>query len=496
MSHIRIHHLLLALALLFPVTLLAQDDEENGDENGGRPSLDSSLLKGLEFRAIGPALTSGRIGDLAILPDHPTTWYVGVSSGGVWKTVNAGVTWNPIFDSYDSYSIGAVTVDPNDPLVVWVGTGENNSQRSVGYGDGLYKSIDGGRSFDLVGLEQSEHIAKIVVDPRDSDIVLVAAQGPLWASGGDRGLFRTSDGGTTWDLVLEIDENTGVTDLLMDPRNPDLLYAAAYQRRRHVWTLINGGPGSGIYKSLDGGVSWKKANKGLPSGEKGRIGLAMSPQSPSVLYATVEAADGKSGFFRSDDRGERWSRQSDYIATSPQYYQEIVADPHRFDRVYSLDTRTQVTEDGGKTWSRLGGEWRHVDDHALWIDPRDEDHLLIGGDGGLYETWDGGDNWDVKANLPVTQFYKVAVDNAEPFYNVYGGTQDNATQGGPSRTITQHGIRNSDWFITVGGDGFDPAVDPEDPNIVYSQWQYGGLIRFDRSTGERKALLRFPDPVP
>ncbi len=485
MSHIRIHHLLLALALLFPVTLLAQDDEENGDENGGRPSLDSSLLKGLEFRAIGPALTSGRIGDLAILPDHPTTWYVGVSSGGVWKTVNAGVTWNPIFDSYDSYSIGAVTVDPNDPLVVWVGTGENNSQRSVGYGDGLYKSIDGGRSFDLVGLEQSEHIAKIVVDPRDSDIVLVAAQGPLWASGGDRGLFRTSDGGTTWDLVLEIDENTGVTDLLMDPRNPDLLYAAAYQRRRHVWTLINGGPGSGIYKSLDGGVSWKKANKGLPSGEKGRIGLAMSPQSPSVLYATVEAADGKSGFFRSDDRGERWSRQSDYIATSPQYYQEIVADPHRFDRVYSLDTRTQVTEDGGKTWSRLGGEWRHVDDHALWIDPRDEDHLLIGGDGGLYETWDGGDNWDFKANLPVTQFYKVAVDNAEPFYNVYGGTQDNATQGGPSRTITQHGIRNSDWFITVGGDGFDPAVDPEDPNIVYSQWQYGGLIRFDRSTGER-----------
>ena len=485
MSHIRIHHLLLALALLFPVTLLAQDDEENGDENGGRPSLDSSLLKGLEFRAIGPALTSGRIGDLAILPDHPTTWYVGVSSGGVWKTVNAGVTWNPIFDSYDSYSIGAVTVDPNDPLVVWVGTGENNSQRSVGYGDGLYKSIDGGHSFDLVGLEQSEHIAKIVVDPRDSDIVLVAAQGPLWASGGDRGLFRTSDGGTTWDLVLEIDENTGVTDLLMDPRNPDLLYAAAYQRRRHVWTLINGGPGSGIYKSLDGGVSWKKANKGLPSGDKGRIGLAMSPQNPNVLYATVEAADGKSGFFRSDDRGERWSRQSDYIATSPQYYQEIVADPHRFDRVYSLDTRTQVTEDGGKTWSRLGGEWRHVDDHALWIDPRDEDHLLIGGDGGLYETWDGGDNWDCKANLPVTQFYKVAVDNAEPFYNVYGGTQDNATQGGPSRTITQHGIRNSDWFITVGGDGFDPAVDPEDPNIVYSQWQYGGLIRFDRSTGER-----------
>ena len=484
MIYNRLPHLLLALAVLFPMTLYAQDSEVEGEEDGGRPSLDSSLLKGLEFRAIGPALTSGRIGDLAIHPDHPTTWYVAVSSGGVWKTVNAGVTWKPIFDSYGSYSIGAVTVDPADPLVVWVGTGENNSQRSVGYGDGLYKSVDGGRSFDLVGLEQSEHIAKILVDPRDSDVVLVAAQGPLWASGGDRGVFRTADGGETWDLVLEIDEDTGVTDLLMDPRNPDVLYAAAYQRRRHVWTLINGGPGSGVYKSLDGGVSWKQANKGLPGGDKGRIGLAMSPQNPDVLYAIVEAADGKSGFFRSSDRAKSWSRQSDYVASSPQYYQELVADPHRFDRVYSLDTRTQVTEDGGKTWSRLGGEWRHVDDHALWIDPEADDHLLIGGDGGLYESWDRGANWDFKANLPVTQFYKVAVDNAVPFYNVYGGTQDNNTQGGPSRTINQHGIRNSDWFITVGGDGFDPAVDPENPNIVYSQWQYGGLIRFDRSTGE------------
>ncbi|MGB5527416.1 MAG: glycosyl hydrolase, partial [Gemmatimonadota bacterium] len=368
MTYNRLPHLLLLLAVLFPVTLYAQDGEAEGEDDGGRPSLDSSLLKGLEFRAIGPALTSGRIGDLAIHPDHPTTWYVAVSSGGVWKTINAGVTWKPIFDSYGSYSIGTVTVDPADPLVVWVGTGENNSQRSVGYGDGLYKSVDGGRSFDLMGLEQSEHIAKILVDPRDSDVVLVAAQGPLWASGGDRGVFRTADGGETWDLVLEIDEDTGVTDLLMDPRNPDVLYAAAYQRRRHVWTLINGGPGSGVYKSLDGGVSWKQANKGLPGGDKGRIGLAMSPQNPDVLYAIVEAADGKSGFFRSSDRAKSWSRQSDYVASSPQYYQELVADPHRFDRVYSLDTRTQVTEDGGKTWSRLGGEWRHVDDHALWID--------------------------------------------------------------------------------------------------------------------------------
>ncbi|MCL7972233.1 MAG: glycosyl hydrolase [marine benthic group bacterium] len=490
----RVSTLLLSLLLLVPTALPAQDsgDEENGV--GDRPALDASLLAGLEFRAIGPALTSGRIGDLAVHPDDPATWYVAVSSGGVWKTVNAGVTWKPIFDSYGSYSIGTVTVDPRDPLVVWVGTGENNSQRSVGYGDGLYKSVDGGRSFDRVGLEESEHIAKILIDPRDSDVVFVAAQGPLWASGGDRGLYRTSDGGKSWEAVLEVDGDTGVTDVLMDPRNPDVMYAASYQRRRHVWTLINGGPGSGIYKSIDGGRSWDKANKGLPGGDLGRIGLAMSPQDPNVLYATVEAADGKSGFFRSVDRAGSWSRQSDYISSSPQYYQEIVADPHRFDRIYALDTRTRVTEDGGKTWSRLGGEWRHVDDHALWIDPRDEDHLVIGGDGGLYETWDRGANWDYKANLPVTQFYKVAVDNAEPFYNIYGGTQDNNTQGGPSRTITRHGIRNSDWFITVGGDGFDPAVDPEDPNIVYSQWQYGGLVRFDRSTGEQIDIRPQPGP--
>jgi photosystem II stability/assembly factor-like uncharacterized protein len=494
MIHIRRRYLLLALALVIPAPVFAQEEVEEADDNGGPAALDASLLGGLELRSLGPALTSGRIGDLAIHPDRPSTWYVAVASGGVWKTVNAGVTWKPIFDSYGSYSIGAVTVDPRDPLVVWVGTGENNSQRSVGYGDGLYKSVDGGRSFDLVGLEQSEHIARIVVDPRDSDVVLVAAQGPLWASDGDRGLYRTVDGGSTWDLILDIDEDTGVTDLLIDPRDPDVMYAAAYQRRRHVWTLINGGPGSGIYKTVDGGATWKKANKGLPGGDRGRIGLAMSPQNPDVLYAIVEAADGKSGFFRSDDRGESWSRQSDYISSSPQYYQEIIADPHAFDRVYSLDTRTRVTEDGGKTWSRLGGEWRHVDDHALWIDPRDEKHLVIGGDGGLYETWDRGENWDYKANLPVTQFYKVAVDNAEPFYHVYGGTQDNNTQGGPSRTITQHGIRNSDWFITVGGDGFDPAVDPEDPNIVYSQWQYGGLIRFDRRTGEEIDIRPQPGP--
>jgi photosystem II stability/assembly factor-like uncharacterized protein len=439
----------------------------------------------LALRGIGPALMSGRITDIAVDPVKPSTWYVVAGSGGVWKTSNSGTTWTPIFDHYGAYSIGCVAIDPRNHLVVWVGTGENNSQRSVGYGDGLYKSIDGGASFTRVGLEQSEHIARIVVDPRNSDVVYVAAQGPLWKSGGDRGLYKTTDGGKTWKAVLSISENTGVTDLVFDPRNPDVLYAAAYQRRRHVWTLIDGGPESGLYRSTDAGRSWRKVNKGLPGVDLGRIGLAISPVHPDVLYATVEAARGESGFYRSENGGESWAKQSSYIATSPQYYQEIFADPHHLDRVYAMDTLLHVSEDGGKTFRPLGERWKHVDNHALWIDPGDSDHLLVGCDGGLYETWDRGKTYRYTENLPITQFYKIAVDNDAPFYNVYGGTQDNATQGGPTRTTNVHGIRNSDWFVTVFGDGFEPVIDPTDPNIIYSQWQYGGLVRYDRKSGEQ-----------
>jgi len=458
--------------------LKAQDGNAN-------PEIDASLLSGLSFRGIGPALMSGRIGEIAVDPVKRSTWYVAASSGGVWKTVNAGTTWEPIFDSYPSYSIGTVAVDPNNRFTVWVGTGENNSQRSVGYGDGLYKSLDGGASFNKVGLDNSEHISRILIDPRDSDVVYVASQGPLWSSGGDRGLYKTTDGGTTWELILEIDEHTGVSDLVMDPRDPDVLYASSYQRRRHVWTLINGGPGSGIHKSTDGGETWREINKGLPSGDKGRIGLAISPVNPEILYAIVEATGDKGGFFRSANEGESWKKMSGYVSGSPQYYQEIYADPHKLDRIYSLDTYTMVSEDGGATFTRLGEDNKHVDNHAIVFDPDDPDHLIIGSDGGIYETWDRGKTYKYFANLPLTQFYKVAVSNDEPFYYVYGGTQDNATQGGPSQTTNVHGIRNSDWFITVFGDGFDPVVDPEDPNIVYSQWQYGGLIRYDRQTGER-----------
>jgi photosystem II stability/assembly factor-like uncharacterized protein len=479
----------LSLAVASPT--FAQDSDSPKDE---APGVNASLLSSLKFRGIGPALMSGRIGDIVIDPVKRSTWYVAASSGGVWKTTNAGVTWRPIFEGQTSYSIGCLALDPNDRFTLWVGTGENNSQRSVGYGDGLYKSTDGGASFKKVGLDNSEHIGKIVVHPKNSNVVYVAAQGPLWKKGGDRGLYKTTDGGKTWKNILNISEHTGVNEVHLDPENPDIIYASAYQRRRHQWVLIDGGPESGIHKSVDGGDTWKKINRGLPGGDKGRIGMAISPINSEIVYAIVEATGSKSGFYRSANRGESWVRMSDHISSSPQYYQTLVACPHHFDRVYSLDTYNMVTDDGGKTFGRLGESNKHVDNHAMVIDPSDADHLICGCDGGVYETWDGGKTYDFKANLPITQFYKVAVSNEKPFYYVYGGTQDNATQGGPSQTSNVHGIRNSDWFITVFGDGFDPAVDPEDPDTIYSQWQYGGLVRYNRKTGLRVDIKPQPEP--
>jgi photosystem II stability/assembly factor-like uncharacterized protein len=472
----------LLIVLIGSSVATAQDSDEPEDPT---PGINSGLLSSLKFRGIGPAMMSGRIGDVVVDPEKRSTWYIAACSGGVWKTTNAGVTWKPIFDNQGSYSIGCLAIDPNDRFTIWVGTGENNSQRSVGYGDGLYKSTNGGSSFKKVGLGDSEHIGKIVVHPDDSNTVYVAAQGPLWSEGGDRGLYKTTDGGESWDKILDISENTGINEVHLDPTNPDIMYASSYQRRRHTWVLIDGGPESGIHKSIDGGETWKKINSGLPGGDKGRIGMAISPINPEVIYAVVEATGDSSGFYRSANRGETWSRMGDYVSGSPQYYQEIAACPHKFDRIYSLDTYVQVSEDGGKTFTGLGEADKHVDNHAIVIDPDDEDHLIVGCDGGLYESWDRGKTYDFKANLPLTQFYKVAVSNEEPFYYVYGGTQDNATQGGPSETNSSNGILNSDWFVTVFGDGFDPAVDPEDPDTIYSQWQYGGLVRFDRKTGTR-----------
>lgn len=457
-------------------------------------------FNGLGLRGIGPAAISGRVSEIVVHPNDPATWWVAAASGGVWKTVNAGTTWTPIFDGQSSYSIGALAVDPKNPLTVWVGTGENNSQRSVSYGDGLYRSNDGGASWEKAGLANSEHIARILIDPRDSRRVLVAAQGPLWSPGGERGLYETRDNGATWKRILQVDDDTGVTDVVRDPRDPDVLYAASYQRRRHVWTLIDGGPGSAIWKSTDGGATWRKLEKGIgkendkdsEKHELGRIGLAIAPGKPDWVYAIVEA-DGKAGgVYRSTDGGGAWEKRSDYVSTSPQYYQRLVVDPKVETRVYSLDTFIQISEDGGKTFKKLGEKYKHVDNHALVIDPSKTDHLLAGCDGGVYETWDRGATWKWFSNLPLAQFYRVALDDAQPFYNVYGGSQDNNSLGGPSRTTTATGIVNSDWFITVGGDGFQSQVDTGDSNIVYAQSQHGVLARFDRRTGEALAIQPQP----
>lgn len=446
--------------------------------------LNAGTFGAISARSIGPALMSGRIADIAVNPNDASEFYIAVASGNVWKTNNRGITFSPIFDGYGSFSIGCVTIDPSNTNVVWVGSGENNSQRSVAFGDGVYVSRDAGKGFKNVGLAESEHIGMIRVDPRDSNVVYVAALGPLWKDGGDRGLYKTTDGGATWNRVLHISDQTGINEVHLDPRNPDVIYATAYQRRRHVWTLIDGGPEGGIHKSTDGGKTWRAINAGLPGGDKGRIGIAVSPVNPDVIYAIVEAAEGSGGVYRSQDRGETWERRNGYMSSSPQYYNELFADPKNVDRFYTVDTFPHVSDDGGATLRPLPLPDVHVDFHAFWIDPSNTDHMLAGCDGGLYETYDRR-TWRHAENLPVVQFYRVATDNATPFYNVYGGTQDNNTYGGPSRTTDSVGIANEHWFETVGGDGFEPAIDPTDPNIVYSQWQHAGLIRFDRASGEQ-----------
>jgi len=449
-----------------------------------RDPMSTPTFNGLRFRSIGPAFTSGRVIGFAVDPKNPAKYFVGVASGGVWKTVNSGTTWTPVFDNEASYSIGAIVLDPKNPLVVWVGTGENNSQRSVSYGNGVYKSEDGGRTWRNVGLRTSEHIGRIAIDPKDSNIVYVASQGPLWGPGGERGLFKTTDGGKTWKNILNISENTGVTDVVIDQNDPNTIYCASYQRRRHFWTLINGGPESAIYKSTDAGATWNKLRAGLPTVELGRVGLAISPVDSNVIYATVEAADRRGGIFRSADRGSSWERRNEYDTTA-MYYARIVADPKEVDRIYVMNVYTMVSDDGGRTLRRLGSRSRHVDDHEIWINPENTDHYLMGCDGGVYESFDRAQTWEFKANLPVPQFYDITTDNAKPFYNIYGGTQDNFSFGGPSRTRSASGIVNSDWFVTNGGDGFRSQVDPEDPNIIYASLQHGVIVRFDKRTGER-----------
>ncbi len=460
--------------VLIPFMSLAQD-------------LNESLVRGLAMRNIGPAFASGRISDIAVHPDNDNVWYVAVSSGGVWKTVNGGTTWNSIFDGQGSFATGCVTIDPNNPSTIWVGTGENVGGRHIAFGDGVYVSYDEGRSWKNMGLKTSEHISKIIVHPDNSKVIWVASQGPLWSAGGERGLYKSTDGGQTWKRTLGGGDWTGVTDLLIDPRNPQRLYAATWDRHRTVASYMGGGPGSGIHISNDGGETWNKLSSGIPRSNLGKIGLAMSYYNPDVIYAAIELDRTTGGVFMSENRGATWKKMSDAVsgATGPHYYQELYTSPHKDGRLYLMDNTIQISEDHGKTFTRFQNRGKHSDNHSINFRTDDPGYLLIGTDGGIYETFDHGQTFRFVDNLPITQYYKVAVDDAEPFYFVYGGTQDNGSHGGPSRTDSRHGIRNAEWFKTLGADGHQSATEPGNPNIMYAETQQGGLHRVDRISGEQ-----------
>jgi len=443
-------------------------------------------FSGLKFRNIGPAMTSGRIADIAIHPENENIWYVAVGSGGVWKTMNSGTTWKSIFDNQKVYSTGCITIDPNTPSTIWLGTGENVGGRHVGFGDGIYVSHDDGKSWKNMGLENSEHLSKIIIHPENSDVVWAASQGPLWSKGGERGIFKTKDGGKTWKRTLGDSEWVGATDMLIDPTNPDVLYAATWQRHRTVAGYLGGGPGSGLHKSIDGGETWKELKSGIPSSNLGKIGLAMSPFNSDVLYAVIELDRTKGGVFMTSNGGESWTKQSDAVSggTGPHYYQEIIASPHYEGTLFFMNNSALISKDHGKTFTRMSRSNQHSDSHALVFKKSDPNYLLIGTDGGLYESFDGTNSWKYVRNLPITQYFKIAVDDAMPFYNVYGGTQDNGSHSGPSRTISSDGIASADWWKTLGADGAQTATEPGNPDISYGEFQQGALWRIDHKTRE------------
>ena len=427
-------------------------------------------------------------------PKNENIWYVAVGSGGVWKTTNSGTTWKPIFDKQTSYSIGCITIDPNNSHTIWVGTGENVGGRHVGFGDGIYVSYDDGQTWKNMGLKNSEHISKIIIHPEDSNIIWVAVQGPLWSKGGERGLYKSTDGGKTWKKTLGDDEWTGVTDIVIDFTNPDVLYAATWQRHRTVAAYMGGGPGSGLHKSTDGGDTWVELTNGIPKSNLGKTGLAISPFNNEIIYAALELDRRKGGLFMSENGGASWKKQSDAISggTGPHYYQELYASPHQEGKLFLMSNTVQISEDHGKKFYPMNEKKKHVDSHALAFKKSDPNYLLFGTDGGLYETFDLTKSWKFIDNLPVTQYYKVAVDDSAPFYNIYGGTQDNGSHGGPSRTTKASGIANEDWWITLSADGHQSATEPGNPNITYGEFQEGWLWRIDQTT--RETVFIQPQP--
>lgn len=461
--------------------------------------LDDAALKALEWRAIGPAVMGGRIDDVAVDERNPSTIYVGAASGGIWKTTNAGTTWTPIFEHEGTASIGDIALSQTNPELVWAGTGEPNNRQSSSFGDGVYKSSDGGRTWTHMGLRETQHIGRVLIDPVDNDVVYVAALGKLWGANDERGVFKTTDGGRTWTKALFVNADTGIVDLAMDPHNRQVLYAAAYQRRRAPWGYNGGGPGSGLYKTSDGGRTWAKLAGGLPDGTIGRIGVAVWRKDPRVVYATVEHRT-NGGTYRSGDAGTTW-RKVNTLNPRPMYYSKIHIDPTDDRRIYVLGADFFVSTDGGRTFadpatgqtganngmSPAYDEGVHGDHHALWIDPANPKHLVLGNDGGLYYSFDGSLTWDKVNNLPIGQFYGIGVDMATP-YNIYGGLQDTHSFGGPSATRHYLGILNQDWVQINTGDGMYAQVDPTDPAIVYTESQDGTLSRFHRPTGDRKPI--------
>jgi photosystem II stability/assembly factor-like uncharacterized protein len=469
----------------------------------------AGVLARLEWREIGPTIMGGRIADIAAVESNPAVFYVGAATGGVWKTTNAGTTFAPLFDGQPTGSVGDVTVAPSNPNIVWVGSGEPQNRQSSPWGNGAYKSTDAGRTWQHMGLAATHHIARIQIHPGNPDIVYVAAVGHLWGANEERGVFRTTDGGKTWAKVLYVDQHTGAIDLAMDPGDPNTLFAAMYQRQRTGWGFNGGGPGSGIYRTTDGGDSWTELTEGLPDGDKGRIGLDIYRRDGNLVYAVVEAdarAPGRGGFgqqggdaprrngvYRSWDRGDTWEQVSE-TNNRPMYYSQIRVDPNDPNRIYLGGSSLYRSSDGGKTFTSDAARGVHSDHHALWIDPNNSDHLLLGGDGGVSVSWDRSDHWRQLENLPLAQFYNVDVDMREPYF-VCGGLQDNGSWCGPSNTWSSQGIRAHDWYNVGGGDGFHTSIDPRDPSVVFAESQTGNLLRFDLTARERQTIRPSPAPT-